>query len=154
MKKVLIIICLAGITLIGSSQNDSLLIFNLRDYSPGDTIHFYDDAGLRTTRGRMDVQIRFDSLDCDDAYFDAGYTLEYDGAPAYPVSYGEISFPLQLDTAATRPAPNDGQLLFARYKTSVEYKWTFVLRYDWDRGQNVYTIMTGGCSRGRFWRLR
>lgn len=154
MKKSILISILLLSTINIFSQNDSLFLFNVQTIGADTTVSYFDELGLRTKPGQADIQIRFDSLNCKDLKFDAGFTLRLDNSAIYPSSSGEILLPQALDTTLLRAAPNSSQLLFSRYLINNERKWSFLLRYEWDRGWIVYTIYTGTCTRGRIWRLR
>ena len=159
MKKLIFFVLIGFATLTSYSQADSVLIFDISETVTDTVKHYYDVAGVNTPRGELDVQFRFDSLDCDGSalLFDAGTAFTLDQPASYPVSYSELSFPLPLDTTSTRPAPNATQLLFSRYPVNDDHLWNFMLKFNHDRGWIVYTLVNTdptGCTKGYIWRYR
>lgn len=159
MKKLIFFVIFGLITLLSYSQIDSVMIFDISETTIDTVQHYYDVAGLSTTRGALHMQFRFDSLDCDGSalLFDAGTAFKENRPASYPVSYSELSFPLPLDTTSVRPAPNDNQLLFCRYPLNGDRPWNFMLKFNHDRGWIVYTLVNTnptGCTKGYIWRYR
>jgi len=152
MKKYFLLLA-ALISLAASAQKPSkVLIFNVATMS-ADTATKVKAIGKPAKTDTRTVQYIFEDMDCDDNFFDVAIGQD-PGAPSYPATSGEVSFPVALDSTATRDAPNAGQLLFCRYPLNGECTYNFSINIPGDAYYLFETFCKGSCTTGKIYRVR
>lgn len=152
MKKFILLLATLISLSVSAQKPEKVLIFNAATMS-SDTVTKVKAIGRPTKSDTRTVQYIFEDMDCDDNFFDVALGQQID-APSYPATAGEISFPVALDTTATREAPNTDQLLFCRYPINGERVWNLLVNIPGDAYYLFETFSKGSCTTGKIYRVK